>query len=72
MEKRLEAAKVPAADWSMMIDARLNGRLACLWRDIVAEDIGFQEAKSKLLKTCGYTAKLAAEAFYGLSARELQ
>ena len=65
MEKRLEAAKVPDADWSMMIDARLTGRLACLWRDIVAEDIGFQEARSKLLKTCGYTAKLAAEAFYG-------
>ena len=65
MEKRMEAAKLPQADWNVMIDARFSGRIAVAWRDIVADDVDFQEAKCKLLRSCGYTPKVAAEAYYG-------
>ena len=65
VEKRMVAAKLPQEDWQAMVDARFSGRMAVAWRDIMVDDIGFQEAKGKLLRSCGYTPKVAAEAFYG-------
>ena len=65
IERRMVAAKLPQGEWQAMIEARLSGRIAVAWRDMAAEAVGFEEAKYKLLKSCGYTPKVAAEMFFG-------
>ena len=64
-ERRMVAAKLPQGDWQTMLDARFSGRVAVAWRDITSEELGFQEAKNRLLKSCGYTPKVASDAYYG-------
>ena len=65
-ERKMEAAKLPKEDWPAMIKARLVGRVAMSWRDLIAEEgFDFQAAKNKLLKSYGYTSKVAAETFFG-------
>ena len=65
-ERKMEAAKLPREDWPAMIEARLVGRVAMSWRDLIAEEgADFQVAKGKLLKSYGYTSKVAAETFFG-------
>ena len=65
-ETKMEAAKLPKEDWPAMIEARLVGRVAMSWRDLIAEEgFDFQAAKNKLLKSYGYTSKVAAETFFG-------
>ena len=65
IERRMIAAKLPQGDWQAMLEARFSGRIAVAWRDMAAEDIGFEEAKNKLLKSCGYTSRVAADTFFG-------
>ena len=65
-ERKMEAAKLPKEDWPAMIEARLVGRVAMSWRDLIAEEgFDFQAAKNKLLKSYGYTSKVATETFFG-------
>ena len=63
--RRMIAAKLPQGDWQAMLEARFSGRIAVAWRDMAAEAIGFEKAKHKLLKSCGYTPKVAADTFFG-------
>ena len=60
-ERKMVAAKLPRGDWLTMLDARFTGRVAVAWRDLSAEGIEFEEAKSRLLKSCGYTPRVAAD-----------
>ena len=64
-ERKMVAAKLPRGDWLTMLDARFTGRVAVAWRDLSAEGIEFEEAKSRLLKSCGYTPRVAADTYYG-------
>lgn len=65
-ERKMEAAKLPKEDWPAMMEARLIGRVAMSWRDLLAEDgMDFQTAKNRLLKAYGYTSRVAAESFFG-------
>ena len=65
IERRMLAAKLPPGDWQAMLEARFSGRIAVAWRDLAAESISFENAKQKLLKSCGYTPKVAADTFFG-------
>ena len=65
IERRMVAAKLPPGDWQAMLEARFSGRIAVAWRDLAAESISFENAKQKLLKSCGYTPKVAADTFFG-------
>ena len=64
-ERRMIAAKLPRGDWQAMLETRFSGRVAVAWRDFTAEEIDFEEAKSRLLKSCGYTPRVAADTYYG-------
>ena len=52
-------------DWVAVIDAKLCGKTASVWQDILAKTGSYQEAKDGLLKACGYTPKSAAEKIFG-------
>ena len=64
-ERKMESAKLPKEDWPAMMEARLTGRVAVSWRDLLLEEGGdFVAAKNKLLKAYGYTSKVASESFF--------
>ena len=67
-ERRLRAAEIPQGEWIPIIDTKLGGTLATAWQDITVTVLDYQEAKGKLLKVCGYTPRLAADAFFGFRA----
>ena len=65
VERRLEAAKVAKEEWVDIFDSKLRGRLAISWQDAVANTGGYQEARDKMLKSNGYTQRIAADKFFG-------
>ena len=71
-ERRLSAADVKKEDWVAVIDAKLSGKTASVWQDILAKTGSYQEAKDGLLKACGYTPKSAAEKFFGFKVDQLK
>ena len=64
-ERRLRAAGIKQEEWLSIIDSKLSGKLASAWQDITVTAIEYQEARDRLLKMCGYTPRLAADAFFG-------
>lgn len=71
-ERRLKAGDIPEKDWLTTIASKLSGKMGSVWQDlcVVVED--YQEVKSRLLKVCGYTAKLAAEVFFGFRFEQIK
>ena len=65
LERRLEAAGVVKEEWVDVFDSKLRGRLAISWQDAVANTGGYQEARDKMLKSNGYTQRIAADKFFG-------
>ena len=63
-ERRLGVAEVRKADWISIIDSKLSGKTASTWQDILASTNDYQEARDRLLKSCGYTPKSAAEKLF--------
>ena len=43
----------------------MSGKLGTAWQDACVDTDDYLIAKDRVLKTCGYTPKLAAELFYG-------
>ena len=64
-EGKLKAGGVKEEEWSAIIASKLSGRTAGAWRDLCGALTDYWEVKERLLKSCGYTPKLAAEVFYG-------
>ena len=64
-ERRLRAAGIKQEEWLSIIDSKLSGKLASAWQDITVTAVEYQEARDRLLKMCGYTPRLAADAFFG-------
>ena len=64
-ERRMRAAEIRDEEWMGVVDAKLKGKMSTAWQDATATAGDYREAKGKLLKICGYTPKLAADAFYG-------
>ena len=65
VERRLETAGVKAEEWVDIVESKLRGRLAISWQDAVATTGGYQEARDKILKSNGYTPRVAADKFFG-------
>ena len=65
IERRLESAKVNKEEWVDIIDSKLRGRLAISWQDAVTGTGSYQEARDRMLKSNGYTARVAADKFFG-------
>ena len=64
-ERRLSVAEVRKGDWISIIDSKLSGKTASAWQDILVTTDDYQEARDRLLKSCGYTPRLAADKFFG-------
>ena len=64
-ERRLKAGDIKETDWLTTIASKLCGKMGSVWQDLCVAVDDYQEVKSRLLKVCGYTAKLAAEVFFG-------
>ena len=64
-ERRLGVAGVRKDDWISIVDSKLSGKTATAWQDIVMSTDNYQEARDRLLKSCGYTPRLAADKFFG-------
>ena len=71
-ERRLNAGEIPVKDWLTTIASKLSGKMGSVWQDlcVVVED--YQEVKSRLLKVCGYTAKLAGDVFYSYRSEQIK
>ena len=65
LERRLETAKVNKEEWVDIIESKLRGRLAIGWQDAVTGTGSYQEARDRLLKSNGYTPRIAADKFFG-------
>ena len=63
-ERRLKAADVREEDWVAVVDAKLSGKVASVWQDLLAKACGYQEARDGLLKASGYTPKSACEKLF--------
>ena len=64
-ERRLSVVEVRKGDWISIIDSKLSGKTASAWQDILVTTDDYQEARDRLLKSCGYTPRLAADKFFG-------
>ena len=71
-ERKLKAGEVPEREWLAIVAAKLCGKVGATWQDLCTTTDDYQEVKSGLLKVCGYTPKLAGEAFYGFRSESLK
>ena len=67
-EHRLRVAEVPEGEWSSALDVKFSGKVSLAWRDITVSLPVYREAKVKLLRSCGYTPKVASDTFFGFKA----
>ena len=70
MERRLEAAGIEKEEWVAIVETKLSGKLAIAWQDVVATTDTYQEARNKLLKSNGYTPRVAADKFFGFKVEQ--
>ena len=63
-ERRLKAADVREEEWVAVVDAKLSGKVASVWQDLLAKGCGYQEARDGLLRASGYTPKSACEKLF--------
>ena len=71
-ERKLRAGEVPEGEWLAIIAAKLSGKVGATWQDLCGTTDDYQMVKGGVLKVCGYTPKLAGEAFYGFRAESLR
>ena len=60
----MAAADVKKEDWIAIIESKLSGKIASAWQDVLPSTGNYQEARDRLLKTCGYTPRFAADKFF--------
>ena len=70
MERRLEVAGIDKEEWVTIVESKLSGKVAIAWQDVVATTDNYQEARDKLLKSCGYTPRVAADKFFGFKVEQ--
>ena len=70
LERRLEAAGIEREEWAAIVESKLSGKLAIDWQDVLATTATYQEARNKLLKSHGYTPRVAADKFFGFRSEQ--
>ena len=71
-ERKLKAGEVPEREWLAIVAAKLSGKVGAAWQDLCGTTDEYQVVKCGVLRVCGYTPKLAGEAFYGFKAESLK
>ena len=67
-EHRLRVAEIPEGEWSNALDVKFSGKVSVSWRDITVSLPAYRDAKVKLLRSCGYTPKVASDSFFSFRA----
>ena len=71
-ERKLKAGEVPQREWTAIVAAKLSGKVGSLWQETCVDTDDYQLVKARVLKTCGYTPKLAGEVFFNFGAESLK
>ena len=71
-ERKLVAGKVDEEEWVSIFASKLGGKVGSTWQDLCMAGGGYQDVKAALLKVCGYTPKLAGDAFFGYKAEAMR
>ena len=71
-ERKLKAGEVPQEEWAAIIAAKLSGKVGTAWQEACVTTEDYHLIKGSVLKTCGYTPKLAGEVFFGFGAGSLK
>ena len=65
VEHRLRASEIEEREWTGMLDTKFCGKTLVAWRDVAEAFPVYKEAKLNLLRSCGYTPKVASDNFFG-------
>ena len=71
-ERKLAAGEVPEGEWLTHMSAKLTGTMGTTWQDLCVDTVDYSEVKTKLLKICGYTPKVAAELFFTFKSDQIR
>ena len=71
-ERKLRAGEVPEGEWLGIIAAKLSGKVGTSWQDLCGDTDDYQVVKGGILKVCGYTPKLAGEAYHSFREESLR
>ena len=71
-ERRLAAGEIPEREWLTTISSKLGGKVGCVWQDLRVLSDDYHEVRNRLLKSYGYTAKLAGDLWFGFNAEQVQ
>ena len=71
-ERRLSAGEIPDREWLTTIASKLSGKVGSVWQDLCVVSEDYQEVRNRLLKSCGYTAKLAGDLWFGFKADQVK
>ena len=64
VEHSFKSVDIDEREWVGLLDTKFGGNTSVAWRDIVKSVPMYVEAKYQLLRSSGYTPKVAAMAFY--------
>ena len=70
-EKRLRVGCISKEEWRVVLGSKLGGKVGRVWQDLCVLSDDYQEVKFGLLKSCGYTAKLAGDLWFGFTAEQV-
>ena len=71
-ERKLVAGEVPPGEWAAIVAAKLSGKVGTAWQEACVTTNDYHLIKGNVLKACGYTPKLAGEAFFNFKAESLK
>ena len=67
-EGKLRAGKVPEGEWLNHMASKLSGKVGASWQQLSTTTTDYQLVRNGVLRSCGYTPKLAGEAFFSFRA----
>ena len=71
-EKRLGVGGIREEEWIVILSSKLSGKVGLVWQDLCVVSEDYQEVRNRLLKSCGYTAKLAGDLWFGFKAEQVR
>ena len=71
-EGRLQGGGILEAEWAALLSAKFSSTTGNIWRDVCAECEEYQTIKDRVLRACGYTAKLAGDVFFGFRVEHIK
>ena len=71
-ERKLSAGDIPEGEWVSILASKMGGKVGSTWQDLCVTGGGYHDIKAGLLRVCGYTPKLAGEAFFSYKSEAMK